>query len=125
LEQFEQLVRDFQKGRSSVTTIERGSAQARKEDIYAQSVRDTYTAKWDLTEADPKSDDAVTKVSVTIGSDGKVLSSGIVVSSGDAQVDQTVRRTLERVTFIRPFSEGAREKQRTYTINFSLRAKRS
>ena len=124
LEQFEQLVKDFQKGRSSVTTIETGSALAGKEDIYAQFVRDTYTAKWDLTEADPKSDDAVTKVTVTIGSDGKVLSSGIVGSSGDAQVDQTVKRTLDRVTFIRPFGEGAKEKQRTYTINFSLRAKR-
>jgi TonB family protein len=125
LKQFEQLVNDLQQGRSSVTTIEIGSAPAGKEDAYAQFVKDTYTAKWDLAEADSRGNDAVTKVTVTIGSDGKVLSSSIIGSSGDAQVDQTVQRTLDRVAFIRPFGEGARETQRTYTINFSLRSKRS
>jgi hypothetical protein len=39
-------------------------------------------------------------------------------------VDKSVQRTLDRVTFIAPFPEGAKDKQRTYTINFNLKAKR-
>ena len=69
-------------------------------------------------------DNANTKVSVTIASDGTVISARIVTPSGDADVDASVQRTLERVKFIAPFPEGATEKERTYTINFNPKAKR-
>jgi hypothetical protein len=39
-------------------------------------------------------------------------------------VDASVQRTLDRVKFIAPFPEGATEKERTYIINFNLKAKR-
>ena len=90
---------------------------------YDSVVKSIYERAWappDNTE----SDDANTKVSVTIASDGTVLNSRIVTSSGDASVDASVQRTLDRVTFIRPFPEGAKEKERTYIINFNLKAKR-
>ena len=66
----------------------------------------------------------ITKATVTIASDGTVLSARILKPSGDASVDRSVQRTLDRVTFIAPFPEGAKDKQRTYTINFNLKAKR-
>ena len=64
------------------------------------------------------------KVSVTIASDGTVISARIITPSGDASVDASVQRTLDRVTYIAPFPEGATEKERTYIINFNLKAKR-
>jgi TonB family protein len=90
---------------------------------YDQAVRSIYWHAW-IPPEDTASDEAVTKASVTIASDGSVLSAHIIRASGDASVDRSVQRTLERVTFIAPFPEGAKEKQRTYTINFNLKAKR-
>ena len=90
---------------------------------YDQVVRSIYWHAWTAPE-DTASDEAVTKVTVTIESSGTVLSAHIIKPSGDASVDRSVQRTLDRVTFIAPFPEGAREKQRTYTINFNLKAKR-
>jgi TonB family protein len=110
---------------SSVTSIEEygpgtgGSSRAN----YAAFVRTVYENAWQAPD-DTATDQAITKVSVTIRSDGTVIAHQISRPSGDAQVDRSVQRTLERVTFIAPFPEGAKEKQRTYIINFNLKAKR-
>jgi TonB family protein len=90
---------------------------------YDQVVRSIYWHAWTPPE-DTASDEAITKATVTIASDGTVLSARIINPSGDASVDKSVQRTLDRVTFIAPFPEGAKDKQRTYTINFNLKAKR-
>ncbi len=90
---------------------------------YDQVVRSIYWHAWTPPE-ETASDDAITKATVTIASDGTVLSARITQPSGDASVDRSVQRTLDRVTFIAPFPEGAKDKQRTYTINFNLKAKR-
>ncbi len=110
---------------SSSTTIEEighggGAAYAN----YAQIVKSIYEQAW-IPPDDAANDEAITKVTVTIASDGQVLSANIVRQSGDSKVDSSVRRTLARVTFIAPFPEGAKEKERTYTINFNLKAKRA
>jgi TonB family protein len=63
-------------------------------------------------------------VSVTISSDGTVTDSHIITSSGDPRMDTSVKRALNRVTFIHEFPEGAKEKERTFKINFNLKSKR-
>ena len=90
---------------------------------YDAVVRSVYWHDWTPTE-DTTSDTAITKATVTIASDGTVLSAHILKPSGDASVDKSVQRTLDHVRYIAPFPEGAKEKQRTYTINFNLKAKR-
>jgi len=110
---------------SSSTTIEEvghggGAAYAN----YAQIVKSIYEQAW-IPPDDASNDEAITKVTVTIANDGQVLSANIVHQSGDSKVDSSVRRTLDRVTFIAPFPDGAKEKERTYTINFNLKAKRA
>jgi TonB family protein len=90
---------------------------------YDAVVQSIYWHAWRPPE-DTASDAAITKVSVTIANDGTVLSWQITVPSGDASVDRSVQATLERVRFIAPFPEGAKETQRTYKINFNLKAKR-
>jgi TonB family protein len=61
---------------------------------------------------------------VTIASDGTVITARIVTPSGDAGVDNSIQRALDRVTFIAPFPEGAKEKERIFIIKFNLKAKR-
>jgi TonB family protein len=90
---------------------------------YASVVKSFYEQAWTPPD-NTDSDDANTKVSVTIASDGTVLTARIITPSGDASVDASVQRTLDRVTFIAPFPEGATEKERTYIINFNLKSKR-
>jgi TonB family protein len=65
------------------------------------------------------SDNAIVKFSVTIASDGTVISSRITDPSGDANIDSAVQHMLDRVTFIAPFPEGATEQQRSYPVNFN------
>jgi len=90
---------------------------------YAAVVKSVYEQAW-VPPDTAQNDDANTKVTVTIASDGTVVSASIIAASGDAGVDASVQRTLDRVTFIAPFPEGAKEKERPYTINFNLKAKR-
>jgi colicin import membrane protein len=90
---------------------------------YDQVVRSIYWHAWTPPE-DTASNAAITKATVTIASDGTVLSARIIQPSADAKVDRSVQQTLDRVTYIAPFPEGAKEKQRTYTIKFDLKARR-
>ncbi|MGH7952956.1 MAG: TonB family protein, partial [Limisphaerales bacterium] len=90
---------------------------------YADVVKSIYEQAW-VPPDNTDNDEANTKVRVTIASDGTVVSARIITPSDDSKVDASVQRTLERVTFIAPFPEGAAEKERTYIINFNLKAKR-
>jgi TonB family protein len=96
-----------------------GAAYASYRDAIATIYYDAWTPP-----ANADNDEANTKVSVTIASDGTVISARIVTPSGDKHVDDSIQRTLDRVTFIAPFPQGAVEKERTYIINFNLKAKR-
>jgi TonB family protein len=90
---------------------------------YAQVVKSVYTQAWTPPD-DTASDDANIKVRVTIASDGTVISARVITPSGDASVDKSVRNTLERVQNLPPFPSGSSDKERTYIINFNLKAKR-
>jgi TonB family protein len=90
---------------------------------YASVVKSIYEQAWTAPD-DAANDEANVKVSVTIASDGRVITSRVLDLSGDSKVDNSVRRTLDRVNFIAPFPDGAKERERTFIINFNLKAKR-
>jgi TonB family protein len=90
---------------------------------YAQVVKSVYEQAWTPPD-ETASADANVKVRVTIGSDGTVISAHVIGPSGDASVDASVRNTLDRVQFIAPFPAGSADTERTYIINFNLKAKR-
>jgi TonB family protein len=90
---------------------------------YGQVVQSIYEQAW-ITPDNTDNDNANPKVHVVIARDGTVISAHIIEPSGDAAVDASVRRVLDRVRFIRPFPEGATENERSYNINFNLKAKR-
>ena len=89
---------------------------------YAQVVKSIYTHAW-IAPNGVDDDEATAKVSITIARDGTVISARLIRTSGNAAVDRSVQATLDRVTFIAPFPEGAKESERTYKINFNLKAK--
>jgi len=91
---------------------------------FGDILRTIYFNNWHEP-SDATSDDGVVKVTVTIARDGTVISGRITKSSGDPAVDRSVQRTLENVTFIKPFPESWKESQRQFQISFSLKAKRS
>jgi protein TonB len=90
---------------------------------YRDAIATIYYEAW-TPPGNADNDEANTKVSVTIANDGTVISARIVTPSGDPKVDASIQRTLDRVTFIAPFPKGEAEKERTYIINFNLKAKR-
>jgi TonB family protein len=69
--------------------------------------------------------DEYTKVSVTIANDGTVISSEIISRSGDTTWDEAVQSTLDQVTFVARFPDGATEKERHYTLSFNPEVEKS
>jgi TonB family protein len=66
-----------------------------------------------------------TKVRITVESDGTVTSAEIISPSGDPSWDNAVQRTLDQVKVLRPFPDGATDKERHYTLNFNPEVERS
>lgn len=83
-----------------------------------QAILSVYDHAWVSPEGMDTSE-AVVEVSVTIESDGSVSSARITHPSGDARVDQSVQRALDRVSSI-PGWDG---KRRTVEFSFKSRAK--
>jgi TonB family protein len=108
---------------SSSTEIEMPDTGSVSYANYASAVKTIYEQAWTPPD-DTASDDAITKVSVTIARDGSVTASRILNRSGDSKVDASVQRTLDNVNFVAPFPDGAKEKEKTFIINFNLKAKR-
>lgn len=91
---------------------------------YASWVLTIFDKAW-VAPDDATSEDATAEVRVTITSDGTVVSKRIIKRSGDAAVDSSVQRALDKVENIgRPFPEGMDEKEHTYIIPFNMKTKR-
>ena len=118
------VLRTLRSNLSSGTTIDLPGNSSVAYADYAAVVKSVYEQAW-VPPDDAQKDDANVKVTVTIASDGTVISARILTPSGDPGLDASIQRTLDRVTVIAPFPEGSAEKERTYTINFNLKAKRS
>jgi TonB family protein len=120
---FADAARSIEQNASSATTVEMPGTSSVSYANYASVVKSIYEKSW-IAPDNAVNDSANVRVSVVIGSDGNVISSHILTPSGDSNVDDSVQRTLDRVNFIAPFPDGATEKQRTFIINFNLKAKR-
>ena len=119
----QKLVQNLKNNFTAGTTVDMPGTSTVAYANYASVVKSVYTQAWTPPD-DTTSDDANVKVSVTIANDGRVISAHVVTPSGDKSVDNSVQKTLDRVHDIAPFPDGAKEKERTYIINFNLKAKR-
>ena len=123
LDAIHSAARSIKDNTSARTTVEMPGTGSVSYANYASYVKTVYEAGWTPPD-DTASDDANVKVSVTISRDGRVTASRIINPSGDRRVDASVQRTLDRIDFIREFPDGAKEKEKTFIINFNLKAKR-
>ncbi|HXR46155.1 MAG TPA: TonB family protein [Candidatus Limnocylindrales bacterium] len=113
-------IQNLRKNFSPSTTVDMPGNSSVAYANYASAVKSIYDQAWAQVPLDSvASEDENVKARVVIASDGTVVSARIIDSSGDAALDTSVRKTLERVTFIAPFPEGTTDKQRAYTINFN------
>lgn len=124
---FGQMVKNIDRNTSSrATPMElpgfggRGALSAAYKDI----IQSTYTSAWSPP-ADLSDDTATVVASITIASDGRVMSGRITNRSGNAAMDRSIQNTLDNVTYIQPFPPGSKDRERTYSISFNLQAKRS
>lgn len=117
------VLRNLRKNLSPATEIAPVGNSSAAAANYAQVVKSVYEQAWTPPD-DTSSDSANVKVRVTIARDGTVISAHVIEASGDRSVDRSVRDTLDRVQFIAPFPAGTDDTERTYIINFNLKAKR-
>ncbi len=116
-------LRKLKNNLTSATTVDMPGNSSVSYANYASVVRSIYDENWNLPDH-IDNDEEITKASVTIASDGTVITARIVTPSGDASVDDSVQSVLERVKEIAPFPDGATDKERTYIINFNPKTKK-
>jgi len=90
---------------------------------FLDAVRKIYSDAWIVPDG-VTDDEATATASVTIARDGKVVSAKIIRSSGNALADASVEAALRRVTVAVPLPDNSKDRQRTVTIKFNVRAKR-
>jgi TonB family protein len=115
----------LQRGFQSGTKVEVGGPGGEAYANYDAFVQAAYYDAWQV-QPDVADDDSVVPVKVTISRDGQVVDSRIIDRSGSSIVDRSVQRALDKVKRegFPPFPQGSQEPERTYKINFNLKAKR-
>jgi protein TonB len=82
-----------------------------------------YYNAW-VTPEGVANDEADTIVKIVIAKDGTVVSSRIVTPSGNARIDDSVRRALNRVSSLAPLPDQSKPEQE-FTLDFNLKTKQS
>ena len=87
---------------------------------YASYVVAVYRRTWEPLIPANLARPRVAKVSVTIARDGRVISKKIIRRTGNAALDRSVQRALDRVRTIgKSFPSGSKDSQRTFTLDFT------
>src|SRR6266498_2317779 len=115
----------MQRGFSSGTKVDVGGPGGEAYASYAAFVQAAYENAWKIP-PDLNDDDSVAQVRVTIARNGRVTESQIIRRSGNAMVDRSLQRALDKVKLegLPPFPDFIKEAERTFTIEFNLKTKR-
>lgn len=90
---------------------------------YGAYVRTIYDKNW-REPASGVEGNPIAKARIVIARDGRVVSSQITGSSGQPAMDRSVQDVLDRIKNIgRPFPQGAKDQERSFILNFNLKAK--
>ena len=91
---------------------------------YGQMMVHIYERAW-LVPPNLTDSLSVVGVTVTVARSGRVLEWRVARPSGNGAIDKSVRETLQKVIQFEPFPASFREPQRTFNIDFNLKAKRT
>jgi protein TonB len=120
---FATAMHSIKKNSSTSTIVSMPGESSAAYASYNSAIASIYYEAWTPPD-DASNDDSDTRVSITIARDGTVISARIVNPSGDARVDASVQRALDRVPSVPPLPDGTKENQRTLFLKFNLNAKR-
>jgi TolA protein len=79
-------------------------------------VQKVYEDAWSVPDGAPN---LTVSVTITVARDGTVLSARISDGSGNAALDSSVQRTLDRVKSVPPLPASETDDSRTFTIGFN------
>ena len=87
---------------------------------YAQHVVVVYRRAWQPLIPKNLARVRIAEVSVTLSRDGRVLSARIIRRTGDAALDKSVQRALDKVRSVgKSFPSSSRDAKRTFTLDFT------
>jgi TonB family protein len=114
---------NLRQGFSSGTAVEVSGPGGEAYASYRSFVFAAYDNAWQV-QPDVANDESVVIVKVVVHRTGKIISARITDRSGNVVIDKSVQSALDRVDHLPPFPQGATDQERTFTIEFSLKAKR-
>lgn len=114
---------NMRQGFTSGTAVEVSGPGGAAYASYRSFVFAAYDNAWQVN-PDVSNDDSVVIARVVVHRTGRIISADITQRSGLPAVDKSVQRALEAVTSLPPFPPGASDQERTFVIEFSLKAKR-
>src|SRR5687767_7588023 len=115
--------KNMKQGFTSDTAEEVGGPGGEAYASYRSVVFAAYDNAWQV-QPDVANDESVVIAQVVVHRTGKIISARIVDRSGNVAIDKSVQSALDRVDHLPPFPQGATDQERTFTIEFSLKAKR-
>jgi TonB family protein len=118
-----EIRKTMRQGFSSGTAVEVSGPGGEAYASYRSFVFAAYDNAWQV-HPDVANDESSVLTKIVVHRTGRIISAEIVRRSGNSAIDKSVQRALDTVASLPPFPEGARDQERTFTIEFNLKAKR-
>ena len=124
LSQIGKATESMQRGFASGTKVDVGGPGGEAYASYGSLVQAVYEDAWKIFQ-DLNDDDAVAVVRVTIARSGRVLEARFLKRSSSSSMNKSVQRAMDGVKDIgRPFPDFIKDAERSFTIEFNLKANR-
>lgn len=114
---------EMRQGFTSGTAVEVSGPGGKAYASYRSFVFAAYDNAWQVS-PDVANDDSVVVARIVIHRSGRIVSAQISQRSGLPALDKSVQRALDSVSSFPPFPQGTTDQERTFVIEFSLKAKR-
>ena len=115
--------KNLKQGFTSGTAVEVSGPGGEAYASYRSFVFAAYDNAWQV-QPDIADDDSVVVARIVVHRTGRIISASISERSGLSPLDKSVQRALDGVKSLPPFPESTRDQERTFVIEFSLKAKR-
>lgn len=83
---------------------------------FKSAIQKIYQDAWSVPDGAPE---LTVSVTITVAKDGTIISARITNGSGNAALDNSVQKTLDRVKHVPPLPDSETEESRTLTIGFN------
>jgi TonB family protein len=114
---------NLRQGFTSGTVVEVHGPGGEAYASYRTYVFAAYDNAWQI-QPDITDDDSAVVARIVVHRTGRIISAQISERSGLPALDKSVQRALDGVKSLPPFPETTRDQERTFVIEFSLKAKR-